>query len=83
MNSLMDEQPPDIDIASLVEASKKKNQCFMFCILFQHYNASVSRTLDSTSPGSVTWLLSTRNSVGGDIVTRPFVGGWVSEWVRE
>ena len=27
-------------------------------------------------------LLSPRNSVGGDIVTRPFVGGWVSEWVR-
>ena len=27
-------------------------------------------------------LLSFRNSVGGDIVTRPFVGGWVSEWVR-
>ena len=26
-------------------------------------------------------LLSPRNSVGGDIVTRPFVGGWVSEWV--
>ena len=24
-------------------------------------------------------LLSFRNSVGGDIVTRPFVGGWVSE----
>ena len=24
-----------------------------------------------------------RNSVGGDIVTRPFVGGWGSEWVRE
>ena len=23
-------------------------------------------------------LLSSRNSVGGDIVTRPFVGGWVS-----
>ena len=22
------------------------------------------------------------NSVGGDIVTRPFVGGWVSVWVR-
>ena len=32
-----------------------------------------------------TLLLSPRNSVGGDIdiVTRPFVGGWVSEWVRE
>ena len=29
-----------------------------------------------------TCLLSPRNSVGGDIVTRPFVGGWVSEWVR-
>ena len=28
-------------------------------------------------------LLSPRNSVGGDIVTRPFVGGWVSEWVCE
>ena len=27
-------------------------------------------------------LLSSRNSVGGDIVTRPIVGGWVSEWVR-
>ena len=27
-------------------------------------------------------MLSPRNSVGGDIVTRPFVGGWVSEWVR-
>ena len=27
-------------------------------------------------------FLSPRNSVGGDIVTRPFVGGWVSEWVR-
>ena len=27
-------------------------------------------------------LLSSRNSVGEDIVTRPFVGGWVSEWVR-
>ena len=26
-------------------------------------------------------LLSPRNSVGGDIVMRPFVGGWVSEWV--
>ena len=26
-------------------------------------------------------LLSPRNSVGGDIVTRPFVGGWVSESV--
>ena len=26
-------------------------------------------------------LLSSRNSAGGDIVTRPFVGGWVSEWV--
>ena len=26
-------------------------------------------------------LLSPRNSVGGDIVTRPFVGGWMSEWV--
>ena len=26
-------------------------------------------------------FLSPRNSVGGDIVTRPFVGGWVSEWV--
>ena len=26
-------------------------------------------------------LLSSRNSVGGDIVTRPFVDGWVSEWV--
>ena len=26
-------------------------------------------------------LLSPRNSVGGDIVTRPFMGGWVSEWV--
>ena len=26
-------------------------------------------------------LLSPRNRVGGDIVTRPFVGGWVSEWV--
>ena len=26
-------------------------------------------------------LLSSRNSVGEDIVTRPFVGGWVSEWV--
>ena len=38
-------------IASLVEASKKKNEYFMFCILFPHYNASVSRTLDSTSPG--------------------------------
>ena len=25
--------------------------------------------------------LSPRNRVGGDIVTRPFVGGWVSEWV--
>ena len=24
-------------------------------------------------------FLSSRNSVGGDIVTRPFVGGWVSE----
>ena len=24
-------------------------------------------------------LLSSRNSVGGDIVTRPFLGGWVSE----
>ena len=24
-------------------------------------------------------LLSSRNSVGEDIVTRPFVGGWVSE----
>ena len=24
-------------------------------------------------------LLSSRNSVGGDIVTRPFVGGWGSE----
>ena len=24
-------------------------------------------------------LLSSRNSVGGDIVTRTFVGGWVSE----
>ena len=33
---------------------------------------------------SIYWLrsLSPRNSVGGDIVTRPFVGGWVSEWVR-
>ena len=28
------------------------------------------------------YLLSPRNRVGGDIVTRPFVGGWVSEWVR-
>ena len=28
-------------------------------------------------------LLSPCNSVGGDTVTRPFVGGWVSEWVRE
>ena len=27
-------------------------------------------------------LLSPRNIVGGNIVTRPFVGGWVSEWVR-
>ena len=27
--------------------------------------------------------LSPRNSVGGDIVMRPFVCGWVSEWVRE
>ena len=27
-------------------------------------------------------LLYPRNSVGGDIVMRPFVGGWVSEWVR-
>ena len=27
-------------------------------------------------------LSSPRNSIGGDIVTRPFVGGWVSEWVR-
>ena len=26
--------------------------------------------------------ISPRNRVGGDIVTRPFVGGWVSEWVR-
>ena len=26
-------------------------------------------------------FLSPRNRVGGDIVTRPFVGGWVSEWV--
>ena len=26
-------------------------------------------------------LLSSRDSVGGDIVTRPFVGGWVSERV--
>ena len=26
-------------------------------------------------------LLSSRNSVEGDKVTRPFVGGWVSEWV--
>ena len=26
-------------------------------------------------------LLSSRNSVGEDIVTRPFVGGWVSEWL--
>ena len=26
-------------------------------------------------------LLSSRNSVGGDIVTRLFVGGWVSKWV--
>ena len=25
------------------------------------------------------FALSPRNSVGGDIVTRPFVGGWVSE----
>ena len=30
---------------------------------------------------SIFCLLSPRNSVGGDIVTRPFVGGWVSEWV--
>ena len=28
-----------------------------------------------------TYLLSPCNSVGGDIVTRPFVGGWVSEFV--
>ena len=28
-------------------------------------------------------FLSPRNSVGGDIVTRPFVGCLVSEWVRE
>ena len=28
------------------------------------------------------FLLSPHNRVGGDIVTRPFVGGWVSEWVR-
>ena len=27
----------------------------------------------------VIFLLSPRNSVGGDIVTRPMVGGWVSE----
>ena len=27
-------------------------------------------------------LLFPRNSVEGDIVTRPFVGGWVSGWVR-
>ena len=26
-------------------------------------------------------FLSPRNSVGGDIVMRPFVCGWVSEWV--
>ena len=28
-------------------------------------------------------ILSPRNRVGGDIVTLPFVGGWVSEWVGE
>ena len=28
-------------------------------------------------------LLSSRNCVGGDIVTRPFVGGWVSGCVGE
>ena len=27
--------------------------------------------------------LSPRNRVGGDIVTLPFVGGWVREWVGE
>ena len=36
--------------------------------------------------GRLAALLSPRNSVGGDIVKRPFVGGWVSElvceWVR-
>ena len=28
------------------------------------------------------WVCASRNSVGGDIVMRPFVCGWVSEWVR-
>ena len=35
-------------------------------------------------PSQQSWrgyIISPRNRVGGDIVTRPFVGGWASEWV--
>ena len=41
-------------------------------------NANYTYTIE---PFDMRFLLSPRNSVEGDIVTRPFVCGWVSEWV--
>ena len=43
--------------------------------------SQMERLLGDDVKNSCLALLSPRNSVGGDIVTLPFVGGWVSEWV--
>ena len=43
------------------------------------YQQIVEITMGTKCAPLISDLLSSRNSVGGDIVTRPFVGGWVSE----
>ena len=45
------------------------------------YQQIVGIPMGTTCAPLIADLLSSRNSVGGDIVTWPFVGGWVSEWV--
>ena len=43
------------------------------------YQQIVGIPMGTTCAPLIADLLSLRNSVGGDIVTRPFVGEWVSE----
>ena len=72
---------------------ESKNNHFAFClhrgrIIFhgKRYRSAIGSTVlvpqwDLGSTFCLISFLSPRNRVGGDIVTRSFVGGWVSEWV--
>ena len=66
---------PCLNIVILILTFIPKKPYFRLCCRFGNSNDDLKRY------HMLYWLLSPSNSVGGYIVTRPFVGGWVSEWV--